>query len=184
LALLERIITASSDEGDIVLDPFCGCATACIAAEKLKRQWIGIDLSTKAQFFIEDRIAKESLQLIDEEYEINPTQERRADLEKIDKNNVKKNLYARDNKCAGCGEQKSIDDMDLDHIVSRVRGGQDEWRNFQLLCRKCNTSKGGKGMTEWRNELIQKRIDAFAKQQVLENQEWLAKQQAKRRPKT
>ena len=39
LALLERIIKASSNPGDVVLDPFCGCATACIAAEKAERQW-------------------------------------------------------------------------------------------------------------------------------------------------
>ena len=48
LALLERIIKASSDEGDVVLDPFCGCATACVAAENLDRHWIGIDISPKA----------------------------------------------------------------------------------------------------------------------------------------
>ena len=45
LALLERIIQASSSEGDIVLDPFCGCGTATIAAEKLKRKWVGIDIT-------------------------------------------------------------------------------------------------------------------------------------------
>lgn len=44
IALLERIIKASSNEGDLVLDPFCGCATACVAAERLNRQWVGIDL--------------------------------------------------------------------------------------------------------------------------------------------
>ena len=43
IALLERIISASSGEGDMVLDPFCGCATTCVAAERLGRQWIGID---------------------------------------------------------------------------------------------------------------------------------------------
>ncbi len=48
LALLERIIKASSNEGDVVLDPFCGCATACVAAEKLNRQWAGVDISPKA----------------------------------------------------------------------------------------------------------------------------------------
>ena len=48
LALLERIITASTNEGDVVLDPFCGCATACVAAENLGRRWIGIDISPKA----------------------------------------------------------------------------------------------------------------------------------------
>jgi DNA modification methylase len=48
LALLERIIKASSNENDIVLDAFCGCGTALVAAQKLKRQWIGIDVSPTA----------------------------------------------------------------------------------------------------------------------------------------
>jgi site-specific DNA-methyltransferase (adenine-specific) len=45
IALLERIISASSNPGDVVLDSFCGCGTAIIAAEKLSRQWIGIDIT-------------------------------------------------------------------------------------------------------------------------------------------
>jgi len=45
LALLERIIKASSNEGAIVLDPFCGCGTALVAAQKLNRRWIGIDIT-------------------------------------------------------------------------------------------------------------------------------------------
>ncbi|MDV2988841.1 MAG: DNA methyltransferase [Dehalogenimonas sp.] len=45
LALLERIIKYSTNEGDIVLDPFCGCGTAIVAAQKLKRRWIGIDVT-------------------------------------------------------------------------------------------------------------------------------------------
>jgi DNA modification methylase len=48
LALLERIVEVSSDEDQIVLDAFCGCGTALIAAQSLKRQWIGIDLSPTA----------------------------------------------------------------------------------------------------------------------------------------
>ena len=44
-ALLERIIKASSNEGDLVLDPFCGCGTTIVAAERLKRRWIGIDIT-------------------------------------------------------------------------------------------------------------------------------------------
>jgi site-specific DNA-methyltransferase (adenine-specific) len=48
LALLDRLIRASSNENDIVLDAFCGCGTAIVAAEKLKRQWIGIDISPTA----------------------------------------------------------------------------------------------------------------------------------------
>ncbi len=56
LALLERIIKASSNEGDVVLDPFCGCATACVAAEQLGRQWVGIDISPKAVELVNMRL--------------------------------------------------------------------------------------------------------------------------------
>ncbi|MGH8123896.1 MAG: DNA methyltransferase [Rudaea sp.] len=56
LALLERIIQASSNEGDIVLDPFCGCGTAVHAAQKLGRRWIGIDITHLAVSLIEKRL--------------------------------------------------------------------------------------------------------------------------------
>ena len=59
LALLERIIKASSKEGDIVLDPFCGCATTCVASEKLGRQWIGIDISQQAYDLVKLRLNRE-----------------------------------------------------------------------------------------------------------------------------
>jgi site-specific DNA-methyltransferase (adenine-specific) len=55
-ALLERIIAASSNEGDLVLDPFCGCGTAVHAAQKLGRQWIGIDVTHLAIGLIEKRM--------------------------------------------------------------------------------------------------------------------------------
>jgi site-specific DNA-methyltransferase (adenine-specific) len=45
VALLERIVQASSNSGDVVLDPFCGCGTTIDAAEKLGRKWIGIDVT-------------------------------------------------------------------------------------------------------------------------------------------
>ena len=56
LALLERIIKASSNEGDMVLDPFCGCATACVAADRLGRKWVGIDISPKAVELVNMRL--------------------------------------------------------------------------------------------------------------------------------
>ena len=56
LALLERIIEASSNEGDIVLDPFCGCGTAVVAAQELKRKWIGIDVTYLAVGLMEWRL--------------------------------------------------------------------------------------------------------------------------------
>ena len=59
LALLKRIITASTNEGDIVLDPFCGCATTCVSAEIHNRKWIGVDVSVKAYELVQHRIKKE-----------------------------------------------------------------------------------------------------------------------------
>jgi site-specific DNA-methyltransferase (adenine-specific) len=56
VALLERIIAASSDPGDVVLDPFCGCGTAVDAAQKLGRRWIGIDVTHLAVGLIEKRL--------------------------------------------------------------------------------------------------------------------------------
>jgi site-specific DNA-methyltransferase (adenine-specific) len=56
LALLERIIRASSREGDVVLDPFCGCGTTIAAAETLGRKWVGIDICLKACTVIEERM--------------------------------------------------------------------------------------------------------------------------------
>ena len=55
-ALLERIISASSDEGDVVLDPFCGCGTAVAVAERLNRRWIGIDVTHLAISLMKSRL--------------------------------------------------------------------------------------------------------------------------------
>ena len=55
-ALLERIIQASSNEGDVILDPFCGCGTAVAAAHKLNRQWLGIDVTHLAVALMKSRL--------------------------------------------------------------------------------------------------------------------------------
>jgi len=69
-ALLERIISASSNEGDVVLDPFCGCGTATVAAQKLGRRWIGIDITHLAITLIKTRL-KDSFGLVaGKDYEV------------------------------------------------------------------------------------------------------------------
>ena len=56
VALLERIIQSSSNEGDVILDPFCGCGTTIAAAQKLGRRWIGIDITQLAISLIRYRM--------------------------------------------------------------------------------------------------------------------------------
>lgn len=58
LALLDRIISASSNKGDVVLDAFCGCGTAIVSAQNLERNWIGIDISPTACRVMADRLVK------------------------------------------------------------------------------------------------------------------------------
>ena len=69
-ALLERIISASSNEGDVVLDPFCGCGTAVAAAQKLKRQWLGIDITHLAVALMKNRLKTAFNILPGEDYQV------------------------------------------------------------------------------------------------------------------
>ncbi len=69
-ALLERIIKSSSNEGDLVLDPFCGCGTAVAAAQRLKRHWIGIDITHLAIGLIKTRLADAFGDGVRETYEV------------------------------------------------------------------------------------------------------------------
>jgi DNA modification methylase len=61
LSLLERIINASSNPGDVILDPFCGCGTAIEAAHSLGRKWIGIDITALAVDVVERRLSRRGL---------------------------------------------------------------------------------------------------------------------------
>ena len=80
LALLQRIIIASSKEGDVVLDPFCGCATSCVAAEAERRQWIGIDISQKAYELVRERIEDTDGLLVQEsDYNFSTSPPKRTD---------------------------------------------------------------------------------------------------------
>jgi hypothetical protein len=60
LALLKRIVLASSNEGDIIMDPFCGCATTCVAAQQLGRKWIGIDIEKQAVKILIERLSDDA----------------------------------------------------------------------------------------------------------------------------
>ena len=64
LSLMQRIIETSTSEGDMVLDPFCGCATTLVAAEHFGRRWCGIDLSPKAAELVVQRIGQSDSDVI------------------------------------------------------------------------------------------------------------------------
>lgn len=81
-ALLERIINASSNEGDVVLDPFCGCGTTINVAERLKRRWIGIDVTHLAVALIQNRL-RETFGTELSDYEVHGTPRDTASAEAL-----------------------------------------------------------------------------------------------------
>ena len=146
--LLDRILQASSNYGDVVLDPFCGCATTCVAAENLGRQWVGIDISEKAAELVKRRISKELGVLLFKPVHRFDVLER-TDLGNIPKYNCKENktkLYGEQGgHCNGCGEHFKTQNLTVDHITPKSKGGTDHLANLQLLCGYCNSVKGDRG---------------------------------------
>ena len=149
LALLERIIAASSNPGDVVLDPFCGCATACVAAERLGRKWVGIDISEKAVELVNMRLRDFMGDLFHSRLVTARTDiPRRTDIEApIPYRKQKHVLFGRqEGRCGGCKVEFLFRIMEVDHVVPRSRGGSDHLENLQLLCPNCNRIKGDRDM--------------------------------------
>ena len=164
LALYERIIKASSHPGDIVLDPFCGCATTCVAAEKLGRQWIGMDIWAGAYGQVVERMNanRQLLQDVPGEVMLVTTPPERTDDQKVAAptltlkvqipeppgqkmtNAQMKTVLVQNNGlvCTGC--DRTFDDdryLQLDHNAPRSSGGIHHISNRMLLCGPCNLAK-------------------------------------------
>ena len=150
LALLERIIKASSNEDDMVLDPFCGCATALVAAEKLERRWVGIDLSPKAKELVALRMRKD-LGLFGLRAVYRTDIPSRTDQGKLPPYRThKQTLFGhQQGHCAGCRHSFPFRNFTIDHVVPRSKGGTDHLDNLQLLCGACNSMKGAKSQEEF-----------------------------------
>ena len=164
LALYERIIKASSNEGDIVLDPFCGCATTPIAAERLGRQWVGMDLWDGAYAIVKRRMEENKQLLADDNpqiiysedapvrndggedapaFELPLRKQRQVEAwQKLSHAEMRDILYdAQEGVCGGCGRELEKEFMELDHIMPRADGGSNDITNRIMLCSPCNRKK-------------------------------------------
>ena len=172
LALLDRVIKASSNEGDIVLDPFCGCATACVAAERLHRKWVGIDISPDAEDITKLRLSDEvnkSANLFNPLADVivrKDAPERTDNAEEIAiqrhlprYQTYKPELFGRQQgKCNGCQCPFHYRNLTVDHITPQSRGGTDRIENLQLLCAACNSTKGAGTQEELISRLKQQGV--------------------------
>ena len=164
LALLHRIIKASSGEGDIVMDPFCGCATTCVAAQQLGRKWIGIDIEKQAAGILIERLSNDAGLFRDFVHTALVPQ--RTDIKfEAPSAPVKERLYKEQNGlCNACGNEFDLWNLETDHIIPKVKGGGDYYENYQLLCSSCNRIKGDRPMEylrlkiETRKKLLKEKI--------------------------
>ena len=168
--LYRRIILASSNEGDMVLDPFCGCATTLIAAEQTQREWIGMDLWDEALDVVESRLKKECgdeehgklwggtvftantppLRTDDGAIAAPPLKTKRKGITRtpepgpvLPRDEMLALLHERQGgKCRGC--DRVYDDLriwHIDHLNPRSAGGVNHDSNRCLLCPPCNSIK-------------------------------------------
>ena len=166
LALYERIVKASSNPGDMVLDPFAGCATTCVAAEQLGRQWIGIDINERTGEVIRERLQNEVIngsmawndivrvltdapERTDDGEPVAPelvVTSQKKDAPKIPVSEARRQLIVRDGmRCQGCGWVPPYADyLQVDHKKPKSLEGRDEMPNFALLCDPCNRKKSNK----------------------------------------
>ncbi len=166
LALYERIIRAASNRGDWVLDPHCGCATTPVAAERLGRQWIGMDIWPGAYQMVLDRLNAEKQIWRPEDVRLITRPPTRTDdgvtasayLAQIEGRPAQRPRFSKEEMkailirqwsavCWGCGfEPPNGDDrhFDLDHNWPKAAGGHNELDNRAILCRPCNGRKSNK----------------------------------------
>ena len=165
VALYRRMIEASSNPGEVVLDPFCGCATTLIAAEQAERQWIGIDLWDEALDVVRGRVEKECQNLFGGDVLYSEVPPNRTDEGETASPPLKSKTKRRIAEppgpkmtrqemvdilieehgiaCQGC--DREFDDpryLDLDHNTPRSQGGLNHISNRLLLCGPCNRAKG------------------------------------------
>ena len=164
LALYERMIRASSDAGDIVLDPFAGCATTCVAAERLGRQWVGMDIWERAHATVVRRMKEQAVGIWGQvHYATAPPHRTDGSDHAAPFLRVKQRVTEPDGprwsrarmyeflldqhgqRCMGC--DRRFDDsryLELDHNTPRSDGGLNHVSNRILLCGPCNRLKSNR----------------------------------------
>lgn len=189
--LLERIINSVTKQDDLVLDPFCGCATTLVAADKLGRKWIGCDVSPLAVDKLHQRLTKDESKGKKNEDAVkplltevivfdvrdkdgdgkpmrrpDPLPHRNDDGVMTVKREDRHEIFGRQaGHCYGCWEQFPFEYMEVDHKNPKKKGGQNNPDNLQMLCRNCNRDKSGRTMSGWRADRRREHPEVFEREE-------------------
>ena len=150
LALLQMLIKAASNPKDMVLDPFCGCATTCVAAEFEDREWVGIDVSPKAADLVRQRLGARLDTFTYANLHESPERDDYKKAEILPLNDTtKKYLHEQQaGYCFVCYQYFPDSGMQIDHKIARKHNGNNHRNNLQLLCGGCNSMKGSRPYAE------------------------------------
>ena len=159
VALLEILLKAITEPGQRFMDPFAGCASSIVAAEKLGLSWLGIDLSELTDDLMRKRILDELGKKVSpsgETFQIQRRSVRVIGGSKPGKEHQwkQRQFGVQQGICRGCMRDYHFKDMTRDHIKPRKLGGTDEDENLQLLCASCNTKKSKRTMRELWDDLL------------------------------
>ncbi len=133
-----------------MFDPFCGCATACSAAQRLGRHWVGIDVSSKAADLVQSRI-RDELNLLYKGAHWKDIPQRTDSGKVLPYNSPENKKYLYGEQSGYClGYQKHFERqlLSVEHITPISKGGIDHISNLQLLCHNCNAVKGDRPQEE------------------------------------
>ena len=167
LSLYKRLIECRSDEGDSVIDPFAGCATACVGAEVTGRQRVGINIDPVAEDATYIRLREATgLNITEQPVTVRKSPPRRQDVQRVPDDKLRDALWSRQGRrCANpyCDSENLRNvDLQLDHRIPRNRGGDDGVLNRIGLCANCNSRKGvkvwGRFLDEERVKLPHQRV--------------------------
>ena len=158
VALYTRLVKAVTQKGDLVIDPFCGCATTLIAAENCGCRWIGIDsnkdrvklIRPQMEKLITSTLWKEDFQIITKKKDFPKRTDNRLSPSEYEERKEallkKQRRYESENRycyyCKICDHPVREELLEIDHIHPQSNEGDWELENLQLLCSRCNRRKG------------------------------------------
>ena len=158
--LLEVIINSSTDEGDIVLDPFSGSGTACVVAEKLNRRWVGIEQAPEGYDVLVSRMRRQvKLKEGISHSRIAPTRTDPKEFSAIvpDPRTIHALYERQSGRCNGCEHELPLHALTTD-LIDRSLAAPTKIEHLQLLCHYCRVLRGRNSMNYLGRRVYETRV--------------------------